>query len=368
MSFLVLQPFAFILSGGSSMSRHRHAFTLIELLVVIAIIAILVGLLLPAVQKVREAASRINCQNNLKQLGLALHNYESALQHLPPGIVATEGNDDLVNGLNTAFTYLLSYVEQENLQRLFNPTVNWYDPVNFTAVQTPVKLFYCPSNRERGSVDFQPVASAVGITMPNPAATDYLLCKGMNAALCSTIQVPACARGAFDVNSDVRFVDISDGLSNTFAMGEGAGHNQRYLARVNFADPGPYLSTGTRQPVQIDQAWAAGCVIDSQLAISGEMYGCIFGVTAQRGGFTPSYDEPMNNPLVLVSVDNNIACDNSPLTGYDTVSGFRSMHTGGANFVYCDGSVHFVSANISSITYKALSTISGGEVLGTDAP
>jgi prepilin-type N-terminal cleavage/methylation domain-containing protein/prepilin-type processing-associated H-X9-DG protein len=349
------------------MSRTRRGFTLIELLVVIAIIAILVGLLLPAVQKVREAANRMSCQNNLKQLGLALLNYESAYQHFPPGVTVPPMQDDLVNGQNTAFTALLSYVEQTNLQRLYTPGLNWYDQANFIAVQTPVKLFFCPSNRQSGTVDFQPVATIVGFSMPNPAATDYLLCKGSNAGLCSMVQIPGNAQGIFDVNTQTRIADIVDGTSNTFAMGEGAGHNQLYLARATWDATLPFSNPVTHLPVLIDQAWAAGCVIDSQLAISGEMYGCVFGVTAQRGGFVPSNDEPMNNPLFMASIDNNLACDNSVLTGFDTVSGFRSMHTGGCNFAYCDGSVHFLSSSLNILTYKALSTMNGGELLGTDA-
>src|SRR5438477_7838746 len=157
----------------SSPSRRLRAFTLIELLVVIAIIAVLIGLLLPAVQKVREAANRMSCSNNLKQLGLAIHNYENAFQHFPPGVVQNQNDPDLQNGLNTAFGLMLGYVEQDNLKNLFNPNVGWFDQTGGippgAAVTTPLKLYLCPSNRTKGNVDLSVMAQVMGRPLPNPA-------------------------------------------------------------------------------------------------------------------------------------------------------------------------------------------------------
>src|SRR5437588_5262189 len=141
-------------------SRPRGGFTLIELLVVIAIIGILIGLLLAAVQRVREAANRLSCANNLKQLGLACHNYESAYGRLPPGYLGPIPNEREYGADQNRmqhvglFAYLLPYVEQENLYRQlridFNPRTlgpAWYtDPVNWQAAQTRVKVFECPSD------------------------------------------------------------------------------------------------------------------------------------------------------------------------------------------------------------------------------
>jgi prepilin-type N-terminal cleavage/methylation domain-containing protein/prepilin-type processing-associated H-X9-DG protein len=350
--------------------KVRRGFTLIELLVVIAIIAVLIGLLVPAVQKVREAANRMACTNNLKQLGLALHNYQDSFQAFPPGIngVAETGvfANNLQFGRSTAFALVLPYLEQENVQRLWNVNEFWWHPQNMAVTELPIKLYYCPSNRTSGRIDHSGLARRVG-PLPNPAATDYLLCKGANAALCARVLYPTQARGTFDVNLATRMADISDGTSNTFAIGEGTGSNPRFRARASFTSTTAGINPDVPgQPVLIDQSWALASVNSSVQHGWGYLAGSQFGVTAQRGGFTPPWDEPMNNPLVLAAVDNNRRCDNSDPALCDTISGFRSLHSGGCNFLFCDGSVRFVRETIPATTYRALSTIAGGEVVGND--
>src|SRR5262249_4334298 len=152
---------------GPAMLRIRSGFTLIELLVVIAIIAILVGVLLPAVQKVREAAARSYCSNNLNQLGLALHAHHDAVGRLPGGVIAGTNVQD---GWATGFTELLPYIEQQNLRNLYHFDVPWYHTDNSQAVGIPVKLFYCPANRSAGGMDLVPIAAQWGYPLPPFAA------------------------------------------------------------------------------------------------------------------------------------------------------------------------------------------------------
>src|SRR5436309_10733048 len=133
------------------MSQPRRAFTLIELLVVIAIIAILIGLLLPAVQKVREAAYKAKCQNNLKQLALALHGYHDANGAFPPGLASSSAL--VTDAEATGFTVLLPHIEQDNAFRIYHFDSPWWDQTNFDAVAVEIKVFYCPANRDAGAID-----------------------------------------------------------------------------------------------------------------------------------------------------------------------------------------------------------------------
>jgi prepilin-type N-terminal cleavage/methylation domain-containing protein len=186
---------------------HRKAFTLIELLVVIAIIAVLIGLLLPAVQKAREASSRIRCANNLKQLGLALHDYHDNNGCFPPGIVAD--TSDTRTGKHSGLVFLLPYIEQQSLYGRYDFASSWKSPANLAVAQVPVATFLCPS----GANDVPQDGGVSG------APTDYAFCKGAQAYLSANGAIQP-GSGLFDVNSRRRMADIVDGTSQTFAMGE----------------------------------------------------------------------------------------------------------------------------------------------------
>ena len=343
----------------------RTAMTLLELLVVIALIAVLIALLLPAVQGAREAASRAACVNNLKQLGIALHNYHDSEGSFPPGFTV-HGTDNLEMGGFGGFIPLLPFLEQDNWFRRWDPSRNWYDPPNDAIMPIQVRIFYCPSNRTGGVIDTSFMAAAAGRPLPNVAACDYLLCKGANAAQCEVTQLPPSARGVFDINTRTRLTDITDGTSTTFAIGEGAGNNPRFGLRRFYQDTTPAQDLFPGQPKLIDQSWSAGPMATHALHTIGLLGGACLGVTAERGGQADPFDERMNNPLGLPALDFNHGCVNSgtaPGT-YDMISGFRSAHPGGCNFLFCDGSVRFVRATVSPDTYRALSTMAGGEVLG----
>ncbi|HEY2785647.1 MAG TPA: DUF1559 domain-containing protein [Fimbriiglobus sp.] len=345
----------------------RTAFTLIELLVVIAIIAILIGLLLPAVQRVREAALRAACNNNLKQIGLALHNYHDAHNSFPAGFTV-RGTDNLELGGFGGFVPLLPFLEQANWTARWDPDQKWYDPPNDAIVSVEVKVFYCPSNRSGGLIDTQFLVPFAGRPLPNVAATDYLLCKGANAAMCEVSQIPPAGRGAFDVNTHTRFADVSDGTSNSFAAGEGAGNNPRFGIRRYYSDTGPDQNLFPGQSPYIDQSWSSGPMATNALHSIGLLGGASLGVTAERGGQSLPFDERMNHPFGLAALDFNNGCTNTGTMpgAMDTIPGFRSVHPGGGNFLFCDGSVRFLRETIPADTYRALSTIAGGEVLADD--
>jgi len=348
------------------MERRRLAFTLVELLVVIAIIAVLIGLLLPAVQKVREAANRIACRNHMKQLGLALHNYHDANGEFPGGVITI---DDIQDGWATGFTYLLPYVEQQNLQNLYRFDVSWFDPANNAAVGTEVKLFFCPSNRVSGRMDLRPIALQWSTTLPSFAAsTDYAFCKGANAAIhVDAARVPPAARGVFSIarrgaggalTGTIRLADVTDGTSSTFAMGEAAGGSSAFLVR-SLSNPSQTASDPfTGQAAVLEQAWGATGFGDSSHA----WYGSVLATTAQFGLPPDPRDEPMNRRPGTPTVWGSDASGTNA-SGRDLVSGFRSRHTGGCHFLFCDGSVRFIRETIAPGAYRAMSTTAGGEVV-----
>jgi prepilin-type N-terminal cleavage/methylation domain-containing protein len=206
----------------SASGRRPAAFTLIELLVVIAIIALLVGLLLPAVQKVRDAAARASCGNNLKQIGLAIHMYEQDNAHLPP--------NRLGDFHATWAVLILPYLEQNNLYQQWSIPNSYYDQTP-TARLTPVATYFCPARRSRQT---PPLASISGDQFDDPglgpqtpgALGDYATCTGTDN--CDGTDCIGAVNGAFKASYDqfnqflgyVTFLSITDGLSNTFFVGE----------------------------------------------------------------------------------------------------------------------------------------------------
>ncbi|HEY8503743.1 MAG TPA: DUF1559 domain-containing protein [Gemmataceae bacterium] len=342
---------------------RRRAFSLIELLVVIAIIGVLIALLLPAVQRVREAAHRTACVNNLKQLGLALHHCHDAQGAFPPGLTVT-GTNNLEMGGFGGFVPLLPFLEQQNWTDRWDARKHWYEAPNAAIVSVELKVFYCPSNRTSGVIDMSFLEQTAGRPLPDLAACDYLLCKGANAAMCENVQVPGAFRGVFDVNTRTRLADVRDGTGNTFAIGEGAGGTPRYGIRHFYQDASPATDLFPGQSPYIDQSWSSGPTATNALRSIGLLQAATLGVTALRGGHDPAFDEPMNTPLVLPALDYNNGCTNAGTArgGYDILSGFRSVHTGGCYFAFCDGSVRFVRETIPADTYRALSTMQGGEV------
>jgi prepilin-type N-terminal cleavage/methylation domain-containing protein/prepilin-type processing-associated H-X9-DG protein len=298
--------------GKTCAQRRRGGFTLLELLVVIAIIAVLVGLLLPAVQKVREAAARLRCANNLKQVGLALHMYNSDFGRLPPS---------RLSDLHATWAVLiLPYLEQDNLYRQWSLPATYYDQ-SPTARLTAVAVYFCPSRR---SPQTPPFASVSGDQFDDPgpgphvpgALGDYGACTGTNN--CDGADCTGAPNGAFRVNFDqfgrpvgsVRLAEITDGLSNTFFVGE------KHVGQNTFGQ-GP---------------------LDCSL-YNGDYWVC----STRSAG--PNY------PLVTLRTDTSPA--------------FGSYHPGTCQFLMGDGSVRALATSTSPVILGLLAGIADGQPIPT---
>jgi prepilin-type N-terminal cleavage/methylation domain-containing protein/prepilin-type processing-associated H-X9-DG protein len=335
----------------------RRGFTLIELLVVIAIIAVLIGLLLPAVQKVRAAAARVSCQNNLKQLGLAMHNYEGAVGHLPPAF--RNNVPPAWTGLPgyffswSALAELSPYLEQTNVYNRMDLTQPIYVPPNFNispanqfAVQQVIKLFLCPADKG------QPVSVAYGEPVIGP--TNYAVCVGSGTTNGGPpFGSPLGSDGMFTAGTTFRITDVSDGSSNTAMMSESLlGDGPENASGAIPGDPQlVYAYTGFGVPLS-----DGACAGAAQWNVSNRR-GFTWASGEMRCGSYNHYYAP--NPPLYDCVTNDATTFTSM-----AFRAARSRHTGGVNVLFGDGSVHFVANGIDLGVWRGLATRSGGEVPG----
>jgi prepilin-type N-terminal cleavage/methylation domain-containing protein/prepilin-type processing-associated H-X9-DG protein len=338
---------------------RKAGFTLIELLVVIAIVAVLVGLLLPAVQQVRESAARLKCANNLKQIGLALHNYEGANGCYPAGYVDgnTDPNSTPDNDVGPGWgwaAYLLPYLEQNNVFNQINFTQPIGTGVNAAICQIQLSVFQCPSD------SFQRTYQIYDSTFSNAAAVvasgNYVGCNGWEECFQGAGGNPQPGSGAdglgglygqagvglFYRNSRSRVADVTDGMSNTIFVGERSSNHS----------PSTWVGAvpGGRCP-----AWMATQPFTTPNVPPSQ---------APSGPNGSAYDNAdLGEALVLAHCNaTHVPSADVPFFDPDV---FFSMHTGkGANFLLGDGSVRFLTSGINPTTYQALGTIAGGEVLG----
>ena len=334
----------------------RRGFTLIELLVVIAIIGVLVGLLFPAVQAAREAARRLQCSNNLKQIGLGLHNYEAVAGAFPPSIIlAGIGNTTSWNGGWSVHGRILPFMEQGVLFNSANFSLNKEMPQNSTVISQTVAAFICPSeiNPEVSTHDY----GLSGVSSYGSCAGDWFVWGGFNGPE---------NRSAFGANRSRRHTDFTDGLSNTLMFAEVKTYSPCYICDgvglANIRDPRNIPATNADPTTIAPEYFNGSCRIYALPHTEwsdGNVHSS--GMTTAWVPNKVIYGTPAKNLDIDVSGINEE--DGGPTFAAITA---RSYHPGGVNILLGDGSVRFLKNAINGPTWRALGTIAGGEIVGDD--
>lgn len=308
----------------------RRAFTLIELLVVIAIIAILIGLLLAAVQQVRAAAARLQCQNNLKQLALAMHNHHDARGWFPVGLLAVDDPPRNYAGKTNLWVEVLPYVEQENLQKQWDRTDYRRNigHARATAAQA-IKILICSADAMEGPVHNLRLDPPYAWMNGPYGMSSY----GGNGGTRTFSPEHATRDGIFHTGSQVRLADVLDGASHTVLLGERYHRDAEYDRLTGTYDPGYY-------PLASFGPWG------SAMHPSGSVADVLLGAPITINWLVP----PGTDLGDYAWLDNRL-------------SNFGSGHRGGANFAFADGSVRYLSDRTALATLQALCTRAGGEVV-----
>ncbi len=337
--------------------RIRRGFTLIELLVVIAIIAVLISLLLPAVQAAREAARRIQCTNNIKQIGLAVHNSHDTNGGLPPTLVIT-GTGGAVTWTNSlgAHPRILPFAEQGPIFNSLNFSVEMYSPPNLTATSTWLSLFVCPSEIRQEFTHNS--GGRMSVCNYGYCTGDWFVWGGTGSSLRS--------RSAFGPMLSRNWASFQDGLSNTLLVSEGKSYQPYYrdcptLANINHHEQIPPPDA---DPYTVAPEYRGGC------AFRAEGHNEWVESASHHIGFTTAWPP---NKLLRGGPNGEYAeidlTSKREKTGGPTFAAItaRSYHPGGVNALLGDGSVRFVKSSVNGLIWRALGSVAGGEVVSADA-
>jgi prepilin-type N-terminal cleavage/methylation domain-containing protein/prepilin-type processing-associated H-X9-DG protein len=310
----------------ATQKRISKAFTLIELLVVIAIIAILIGLLLPAVQKVREAGKRMECSNNIKQMVTALHNYHDTNNRFPPSRTKTTSHNWTI--------FILPYLEQQNIYNQYTMKQDWSHPLNSKSTQMQIKTFICPSTPDdpkRPAKDNINLNAAISdYTIPAGITDDFLLFSLNNGK--GVAQNPSNFGVLNGQGIGTSITEITDGTSNSFLVYESGGRPKHYIS-------GKVIG-------EADSSFKCTNTIVKN------------GITSGAAWADPGSGSPVHG-----FNKNGTKCSEACVMNCTNNQEAYSFHSGGMNASFADGSIRYINEDIKIVTFAALVTMAGGEVI-----